>query len=76
MCGIIAASESSLQMREQTLHALNPRGILDRGYAILTNIEGKIIREAVPGERVIVETDRSFVKATVNSIEVKENTDE
>lgn len=76
MCGIIAASESSLQMREQTLHALNPRGILDRGYAILTNIEGKLIREAVPGERVIVETDRSFVKATVNSIEVKENTDE
>ena len=61
-----------LAMAEQTLAAVNPLATLERGYAIVTDGTGKIVREArriEPGARVLARVAHGILACTVEKIQ-------
>lgn len=57
-----------LQAAQQTLQALSPRLIVNRGYAIVRNATGKVVQNALDlnvGERLDVELSRGSVSVDV-----------
>jgi exodeoxyribonuclease VII large subunit len=67
---------SDLEMRSKylnkTLRQLNPRTILNRGYAILRYENGKIVRDrAEKGEILTVETNKIIIETEVKNVHNK-----
>jgi exodeoxyribonuclease VII large subunit len=57
-----------LAAAQQTLQALSPRLIINRGYAIVRDSEGKVVKNALDlkiGERLDVELSRGHVSVDV-----------
>lgn len=44
---LVAQKKNELQQAQQTLQAFNPESILDRGYAIVRNSKGQIVKNAL-----------------------------
>jgi exodeoxyribonuclease VII large subunit len=64
----IERARSRLAGLEQNLAHLNPRGVLARGYAIVTRRDGAIVDDAArlaPGERVALAFARGGAEATI-----------
>ncbi len=66
-------AEAKCQLFKQKLVALDPAAVLQRGYAVVRNSEGKIGREAVdfnPEEEITIQLSQGVVKAKI--IEINE----
>jgi exodeoxyribonuclease VII large subunit len=67
----VRAGDQSVLNARQRLGLLDPRGVLARGYAIATDADGRVIRDAagvVTGQHVTVEVARGrFVSRVVDS---------
>ena len=66
--GLVVPKRARLVGVRQTLAALNPRNILGRGYAIVRDDQGRIIRQAeglAPGDRLGIELGEGRVDASV-----------
>lgn len=66
-------AEAKCQLFKQKLVALDPAAVLQRGYAVVRNSEGKIGREAVdlnPEEEITIQLSKGVVKAKI--IEINE----
>ena len=65
----VRAAEQSLRHARERLVLLDPRGVLERGYAIATDAEGRVIRDVASlqvDQRVTVEVARGrFVSRVV-----------
>ncbi|MGE8546851.1 MAG: exodeoxyribonuclease VII large subunit [Alcaligenes sp.] len=64
----LALRRQRLQAAQQTLQALSPRLIVNRGYAIVRNATGKVVQNALDlnvGERLDVELSRGSVSVDV-----------
>lgn len=58
---LLSVRRSRLASAQQTLEALNPRGILDRGYAIVRDDQGALVKNALDlnkGDRLVLELAR------------------
>lgn len=61
-----------LQFLGEKLAALGPQGTLKRGYALVWDLEGRIVREAdakLLGKRVFIDVFRGRLKARVEEVE-------
>ncbi|HXQ63412.1 MAG TPA: exodeoxyribonuclease VII large subunit [Steroidobacteraceae bacterium] len=68
----LAAARARLLAATRTLNAVSPLATLERGYAILVNADGRLVRaarEVAPGEPVAARTGQGTVHATVTRIE-------
>ncbi len=66
--------ESKLTGMEQQVQALNPLAILDRGYAVLSQPDGKLIHSVKhlnAGDQVKVRLSDGALGATVDEVEIK-----
>ena len=64
----LRALGEQLRMRQQLLQSLNPRAILERGYAIAQTVDGHIVSDAAaltPGDALDVVLARGRVHTTV-----------
>ena len=69
---IIINSENKLRLLNMTLQQLNPRAILRRGYAIVRDGGGKILRGGAKiGETLTIENDKIIIKAEVKNVSSK-----
>lgn len=65
----IATAETRLSFLRARLEAAGPRSILDRGYALVVDRDGELVRDAAalgPGDQVTVELGRGELDATVD----------
>jgi len=56
-------------LAHRTLHAVSPLATLDRGYALVTRADGRLLRDAVdapPGTRIEARLGRGRLRATVD----------
>lgn len=66
------AAAARIDALERALAHLNPSGVLERGYAIVTDARGRIVQAAdtlVPGDRLAIELARGRARATVDTID-------
>jgi Exodeoxyribonuclease VII large subunit (EC 3.1.11.6) len=66
-----ALSSARLESRQRVLASLSPLAVLDRGYAILRDDEGRILRDATaltPGDRVQARLARGEAELEVRKI--------
>jgi exodeoxyribonuclease VII large subunit len=77
--GLARGARFSLQARRQqfelaarALHTVSPLATLDRGYAIVTDADGKVLQDATPvqpGDRITARLARGRLAAQVLSVE-------
>jgi exodeoxyribonuclease VII large subunit len=68
----IAARATRLNQASAGLHALSPLAVLNRGYAIVYNASGQILRDASgihPGESIRARLSKGSVTANVESVD-------
>jgi exodeoxyribonuclease VII large subunit len=64
----LEARRSQLRNAESRLHSLSPLAVLGRGYAVVFNQRGELVRDAedlLPGETLESRFSKGFVKSTV-----------
>jgi len=60
-------SVGQVEQQIKLLHAMNPRGVLSRGYSI-TRLEGRAIRDLTgvkPGTELVIELHQGIIDSTV-----------
>ncbi|NUQ80719.1 MAG: exodeoxyribonuclease VII large subunit [Bacteroidetes bacterium] len=71
--GLIAARKQEITLKRQTLTAYNPRGVLDRGYAIISS-GGHLVTHAgqtVPGQEISIGWANSEATAVITGADKK-----
>lgn len=69
---VITALERSLgalQVQQGVLRSLSPQGVLDRGYAVVRDSEGKVFTDAAgvkPGQKLKIRLAKGEIDATAN----------
>ena len=66
--GSITTAQRRFELAGRTLHAVSPLATLDRGYAIVADAAGKVVRDAATlaaGDRVEARLARGRISATV-----------
>ena len=67
----LGISESRLESLRLQLNALNPLSILERGYAVLSDSSGKVLRsvdQTKPGNQVLVRISDGELAASINKV--------
>src|SRR5205807_4429871 len=70
MLHVLGLRRARVDASVEQLAVLNPHAILQRGYAIVTNLWGEAVRDATqvtPGELLDVHVDRGAFSVTVTS---------
>ena len=63
---------SQFTRQSQILRQLNPKLVLRRGYSIVRDAKGAVIRDdAVNGEILTIESDKLLIKAEVKNVRKK-----
>lgn len=71
--GLLASASRELELATRAVRASDPARWLGRGYAIVRDAEGRVVRDAAalqPGERVAVRLARGAFRASVEEIEM------
>jgi exodeoxyribonuclease VII large subunit len=63
--------EQVFEVLKTGLEQLNPQKVLARGYALVRNTGGQLIKTAEPGEEILVENDIIVIKAEVKNVKSK-----
>jgi exodeoxyribonuclease VII large subunit len=66
------AGRAALDRRNAALEALSPVAILNRGYALMFDAQGKLVKDATrlePGDQVSARVARGSLRARVDSVE-------
>lgn len=64
-------TEKRFEMLSRTLQACNPRTILNQGYAIVWDDNGKVISNPGTGDKVKIETKSNLITAEVEDVTTK-----
>jgi len=57
--------------QQSVLSQLNPRSALRRGYSLLYNEEGSLVRSVKTGDKIRIETDQQVIRAGVEGVTKK-----
>jgi exodeoxyribonuclease VII large subunit len=74
----LLAGRAALDRRTAALAALSPIAILNRGYALVFDTNGRLVKDAarlVPGDDISARLARGQVRARVNSVEAAPESD-
>lgn len=66
---IVSSSKSKLQLIQEKIHALDPKGVLNRGYSITTDEKNRVIKDAKrlkKGEEIQTLFSKGKVKSKVS----------
>lgn len=66
---IVSSSNSKLQLIQEKIHALDPKGVLNRGYSITTDEKNRVIKDAKrlkKGEEIQTLFSKGIVKSKVS----------
>ena len=66
--GIVNKLENQLKIFSTTLKQLNPKTVLQRGYAIMRDVSGKIINTSKKGSTIYLETNVAEIEAEVQKV--------
>jgi len=75
--GSITTAQTRFELAGRTLHAVSPLATLDRGYAIVADAAGKVVRDAATlaaGDRVEARLARGRFSATVTGTSLESDT--
>ena len=68
----LQARRQQFELAARALHAVSPLATLDRGYAIVTDADGKVLQDTAlvqPGDRITARLARGRIAAQVLSVE-------
>jgi exodeoxyribonuclease VII large subunit len=74
----LLAGRATLDRRTAALEALSPVAILNRGYALVFDVNGQLVKDAErlkPGDEISARLARGQVRARVNSVEAAPESD-
>jgi exodeoxyribonuclease VII large subunit len=74
----LLAGRATLDRRTAALEALSPIAILNRGYALVFDVNGQLVKDAErlkPGDEISARLARGQVRARVNSVEAAPESD-
>lgn len=74
----LLAGRAALDRRTAALEALSPVAILNRGYALVFDADGRLVKDAArlhPGDDVTARVARGSMRARVNSVELPTESD-
>lgn len=67
----ITKAEAELKDFTSSVRALSPKLTMERGYAVITNESGEILREVKTGEEFLVQLSAQEIQATAKSVRKK-----
>lgn len=68
---LISSRRERISQMVQILESCNPQAVLSRGYSMVTDADGKVIRDASTlkdGERIIIRPARGVIEASVSGV--------
>jgi exodeoxyribonuclease VII large subunit len=66
--GIVEKTENQLKILSAALKQLNPRTVLQRGYAIMRDESGRIVNTSKKGSTIHLETNVAIIEAEVQEV--------